>query len=587
MDASRSNSHLRRRNRRSASFLALLLSTGAASTLALAAAPAPPSPGTPSTPGGSAQQPAPSMPGAATAPPGGASAPATVNAPPPRIVAPNPPPVETPLNPPLAGRAWLPVTLGQFPPNATRPVYSIVNYLRVEEQVTDNARLTAANKDWDLISTSRLETAITGQTRRSQFSMAGTVSYQNFLSNQDFGLANVGLRAFGQVELLKRLAFADAHAAISDIQINPFGAGATARATPGGQTRATTYDAAGFITPRLFNLIETLFRARRSHVEFNDIGPGGGAGVLTEATLDQLSGYITTSTNEVRKWQMTVTGEDIRQGDTFHLYNGIYSLYAGEPNGIQAVGRFGYENISDPGITDLQGIIWSAGVIARPKGRSYIRVEFGERYNKPTWDGNLSIALTPKLFVTGTYLRTLETLQARIHRSLTDITGQPTDPSLPVPNLPFPILLTLVNGTYLADDINAGVIYLIDPVDPKSVRPGENVGHAGEFLVLDGTHSKRRNLFTGLNDNTQSYTARYGRELNRTLNLGIELGYGKSLQTSPPTSANQSYRVAFSLSYALTKRTEVTGTYSWARNAPDAGAAVTENVLGIRVIRRL
>ncbi|MFO1187514.1 MAG: hypothetical protein U1E87_08735 [Alphaproteobacteria bacterium] len=510
----------------------------------------------------------------------------TGNLPPPRIL-PSPAPIETPLSPPLAGRAWLPVTLGQYPPNNTRPVYSIVNFLRVEEQVTDNARLTSDSKDWDLISTSRLDTAITGPTHRSQFSFASTISYQNFLANHEFGLANMGLQSFGQVDIIRRLAGADAHAAISDILINPFGAGATARPTGQGQTRATTYDASGFVTPRFFNLVESLFRARRSHVQFNDIGPGGASGALTDATLDQLSGFVTTSTSEVRKWQMTVSGEDIRQGDTFRLYNGVYSLYVGEPNGIQAVGRFGYENISDPGITDLQGPIWSGGVILRPKGRSFIRVEYGQRYNKPTWDGNVSIALTSKLFVTGTYLRTLETLQARIHRSLTDITGQPPDPSLPVPNLPFPILLSLVNGTYLADDINGGIIYLIDPVDPTSVRPGENTGHAGEFLLVDGTHSKRRNLFTGLNDNSQSYRARYGRELSRTVNLGIEFGYGKSLQTSPPVANNQSFRVAFSLSYALTKRTEVTGTYSWARNVPDIGSHVTENVLGIRVIRRL
>ncbi len=121
---------------------------------------------------------------------------------------------------------------------------------------------------------------------------------------------------------------------------------------------------------------------------------------------------------------MIASAEYLKQDQGFLLENAIYSLLLGPTDGTELVGRIGYEKIFDPGITDVKGLIWSSGIITRMGKFSAARVEYGHRYGKPTWNVSTTLAASAKLYLTGGYERTLETIQARLDRSLTDLTDR-------------------------------------------------------------------------------------------------------------------------------------------------------------------
>jgi hypothetical protein len=489
-------------------------------------------------------------------------------------------PAARPFSSALDRDYWLPVRLDPYPKTSRGRPTRIVPIVTLREEITDNAGLGSGSKTLDLVSTLEASFDLSSQTRRSRVSANGIFSLQKFLSTSDFDSAGIGFSGIGQLELLKRLLFLDASAAISDTLIIPLLTPATSRGTGANRSRITTYEAGPYLTTKVADLLDIYLRARRAVVQFKGLDGATLPPGVVDATFNQLSGAITTG-DHVRKYQMIVSGEYIKQRQGFLLYNGVYSLIYGEPNHLQILGRVGYESIFDPGITDLQGEIWSAGFISRPKRTSYVRVEYGHRYEKPTWDGTATIALSPKLLVAGRYLRTLESEQARIRRLLTGITAQPGDPSIGTPSIPEPLLLSLVSGTFLADDASVGISWLFDPVPTSSARPGAGTFYTGSYVTLGGAVGHRRSFPASTDDRGWSISGSLGRDLNRKLSALITLGYGDRRFVLPLVAQSKDYSARFTVSYRLSQNVTATGVYTWHKTAVRGSNPTFENVLGV------
>src|SRR5262249_52464397 len=158
--------------------------------------------------------------------------------------------------------------------------------------------------------------------------------------------------------------------------------------------RVTTWDGGSYVTHTFANFWDMLIRGRYTQVRFQDIGNAPIPASLNNADIDQLGGYLTTG-QHFRNYQITYSGERIEQHGGILLENVLGSVYLGDRDGLRVIGRFGYEKNIDPGITDLSGPIWSYGILARHGRASLLRVEYGQRYQRPTWSGSASLLFTP------------------------------------------------------------------------------------------------------------------------------------------------------------------------------------------------
>jgi len=504
--------------------------------------------------------------------------------PPPPLSLPKQAPRATaPFSNPLAGNNWLPFQLRSFPAVSQKPGITLAPTVTVREEVTDNVNLSAGDRKFESITTIDLGFDVSGETRRSRLSANGIIGYQKFLSASDFDTLSVAFSGLGQVELVKRLLFVDARASVSDILNDPGVSASTSRNSTVGRSRVTTYDAGPYLTTKVADLFDIYARARRARVEFQGVDNATLPPGLVDATFDQLNGQITTG-NHVRRFQMIASGDYLKQSQGFRQYNGIYTLIYGAPNALQAVGQFGYENIFDPGITDLQGAIWSAGLVAHPRQNgSFLRVEYGHRYNKPTWSVSGNVIITPKIVAVVTYQRLLETEQARIRRTYSEILGQPNDPYPGPPVLPTPILPALIAGTYLSDDSSVGLSWLISPPLGPTVRLREPASHNGTYLTVVAGNSLRRGLSSNTNARDRGVTVRYYRDLARQMSLTVDLGWVNRRTFLPVPEEFQEYRTEFNVDYYLTRTVRISGIYTWHQTAPRGASKVTENTIGISV----
>jgi hypothetical protein len=269
--------------------------------------------------------------------------------------------------------------------------------------------------------------------------------------------------------------------------------------------------------------------------------------------------------------------------------------------GTRLIARFGYENISDPGITDIQGPIWSGG-FAWSSGRlSTLRVEYGHRYGKPTWNGDAIIALTTKLYAAGSYLRTLETLQARLRRSLSELTTQPDDLPFGIPTLPLPIQASLINATTNSDDFTLGMVWLIDAPAITTPLPDLAAGRyltlsdivsgalvrPGMSLTVTGGRSHSRVPASNTETESNDINVEFLRGATRRFGMRARLGVFHSQSILPAASETNTYRFQLGATYVLTRTSTAEAAYTWQSSVPGVGARTTENVLGIVLRQRL
>jgi uncharacterized protein (PEP-CTERM system associated) len=483
--------------------------------------------------------------------------------------------------------------LTALPPAKLTAPFVFIPVLSFSEDLTDNVNVSSTDRDFDSISTLALSYQIAIQTRHSLFRGSGVLQYQKYLSTTEFdsfGVSGVGI---GQVELVNRFLFADARYSTGVLFISPSVTPATSRGTAIPQVRFTTYDASPYLTTTVADFLDVLLRARRAVVRFDDFGNTPSPIGTERTTIDQGIGRISTGLH-IPKYEMIVSGEYLEQHDGLRLYNGIYSLYWGRATGTRLIARVGYENISDPGITDLQGLIWSAGITWSPEPLSRIHVEYGHRYDKPTWNGDAIYSLSGAIFVTASYNRNLESLQSRLRRTLPSITDQPTDSPIGIPVLPTPILAELVNGTALTDAFGFGMAWLIDP--PAAQNPLRDLSSArhtplnvsgfvspslGTSITIEGGSSRSRVVAANVESISQSITIRFLRAATRKLGFITTLGFGHNQTILPAPGQSDIYRCQIGASYLLTRTSTAEAAYTWQSRASGGGGRTTENVIGI------
>jgi hypothetical protein len=285
-------------------------------------------------------------------------------------------------------------------------------------------------------------------------------------------------------------------------------------------------------------------------------------------------------------YEAIVSGEYIKENHGFELYNGLYSLFVGDPHGLQLVGRGGYESVVDPGNVSLRGIIWSAGIVARPLVNSYVRIEYGRRYDKPAWNAVLNAEISPKLTFSAAYTRSLEPLQARIFRSLAELTGvQPGQDPLSAPVFP-ELSLNLIGGLAFTDDFVASLTWRLRQKYGWYLQRERSNPFEGTILNVTGGMTRRRLISPAQTEETWNVQADISHQLGRRLNFDLAGQYYNSVHPFPGLQPNESYTAAASLIYQINR--DLFGTIILTRKTTlyTGNKSDTEHAIQFRISQR-
>jgi hypothetical protein len=332
-------------------------------------------------------------------------------------------------------------------------------------------------------------------------------------------------------------------------------------------------DWGSLLTFRFFDIFDITVQGRYGEVELSQLSQtlvtaSGATLVLPpEVNFLQSVGVLDTGTRS-RRFQFTIGGEYLEENTGFLRRSSVYSLYTRLAPKTRIIGRFGYERTFDPGITDIDGYIWSAGVEFTPGPLSLLRVETGERYDRTIWDAEMALALSPKLFLLGNYLERLETQQSRIDRRLRSVLDLPTGfPSVSF-TLPAFIDESLAGVTQLSKDLDVGLQWYSAP----------------RRISLIGSYN-RAAFFTNLpTEEFLIIDALYEENLTPQILLSLRTGAERRVETLAGEAQTTTYRSEMGIEYDINSNIKVLALYSWRkRYGGGDGEAPPQNVFAMSV----
>lgn len=446
--------------------------------------------------------------------------------------------------------------------------FRVNSYAGMELGVTDNVDNTSSGKRPDAVVSPFVELDALATTRRANLEVISRVGYDKFVTTGEFDDYNVFLSSNGQFALIPDRLAVTGNVNVRDLSPDRAGFAGTPLFGERNKVRVSDMDFGGALTTGFFNIADINVQGRYAEVELAQesallVTAAGEPIILPpDANLLHAFGSVDTGTRS-RLFQSTVSGEYLEENHGFIRYSGIYSLFARLTPKTRLIGRVGYESTFDPGITNIEGIIWSGGVEYTPGENSYLRVEYGERYDRYVWDAEATLAVTPRLFLIGSYLEALEPEQVRIDRSLRDVLSFPTGFLAETPAFPSIIDATLADATRFRRDLDVGVVW-VSPPRQVSVIASRN---QSQFIA---TQSEEHFLLID---------AQYEEQLTPQMTLTLASGAERRLDTLVGPERVTIYRSELGLEYDVSTKIRLYGRYIWEKRYGFDGESTPQNIV--------
>ena len=459
----------------------------------------------------------------------------------------------------------------------------------VDVEVTDNVNVTAGDKVIDFFTTVGTEVGLIADTPHIDMEAFGELGYEKFIRNAELDDWYLDVDSTGTIELSDDFLSINANLRMEELLENQTLAPATDRDTGASQARIITYNAGPIIDFTLFDRFDARFVGRYGEVDYRNIAGEDFAANLEDSVIWQGGGRITTAP-VAQRLVNTIKGEYVEQDTGFELYYGLYSLSWNVLNGLDLIGRGGYEEVFEQGVTDIQGAIWTAGFTVRPGDEGLLSLEYGRRYDGPIWLGRAALPLTGKLDLVAEYDSRLETAQARLERTLTTIADLDDDFFVDRLDLPDLIELDLISGTFLSEDLRASLIYQFQPIYPWSPQrqrdPETRNGVPGTYVELEFGQTRREGFNNGLVQEATGIDLIIGREVSRQLAVTVEVGFERSTDTGAGEEATREFRTQLEARWAFTQDIYLVGTFTSQNTAFPGEGDILENVVSFSLRRR-
>lgn len=432
----------------------------------------------------------------------------------------------------------------------------------IEQIFTDNVRASSIDRDADgvTVASVRLEALLT-TSRINAIADVG-LFYNEFWATDALDNLNGAGTIAGRAEVLRNFLFVDAIASKQDVYLSPNDVSASGLTTGQGTLQQTNYGVSPFIATDLFGIADLLVRGNYAEVKFDEPVVGIAATLLTDIAVKQAGARLGTGQRS-SLYEIVGTAEYLETDLGFEQRNVIGGLIFNITRGLAAIGRIGYERISDPSFPIIRETVWTLGGRFSFNKSSSIQVEFGRRFGDDTLLAAADVALTPRLRMVGTYTDALIPVQLTLVRTVTDlldqdgnfITAPPNSPSIPDP--------LLVDAIVRDKDVRLATVYTRD-LQTVTLT----LGHTERFYpsLLDDESF----YFIGL-----TMAEKLSRRLEYVLNVRFTDNYA-TLATRTPSEI---YNTEFSLIYQYNEDIAFGGGYAWRLQTGPTNFDTYENIL--------
>jgi uncharacterized protein (PEP-CTERM system associated) len=448
--------------------------------------------------------------------------------------------------------------------------FSITPKLGVQESFTDNALLTASNMRSDFVTRLNASAIVNVDTGRTKATIDSAASYDQYANNSDLSGWSLYGNGNGAYTVIPGALSLEAEGSITNGTVSTFGTSAIDRSGTVGRVQLATYDVGPRFTTTLDDFADVNLLGRFAQVLYNSSDTSNVMALPADSSIVDIVAVLGTGTR-FPWYELTTTGNYERDDHGFQLYNGLQSGFFRVMPELRLVARAGYDDITQPGVVDIRAPIARGGLELSINRLSKITVEGGVRYNHATWNADVYLQFSDRIYFTGRYFEILEPAQIQIHNSFSDFVNMSR--LLPTPIAPenFAVTGNLYNQTSLSKTAEARLVYQWE----------------ADSISLDASWDDRRFLATNDHDRVLTGNAAYYRRIAPDLVAEVRASYAQTF-ASPIYGASSSYGGELSLSYDINSQMVARAGYATNQQTQTSPLhqSLSENVIFAAVERR-
>jgi uncharacterized protein (PEP-CTERM system associated) len=414
--------------------------------------------------------------------------------------------------------------------------FSITPKLGVQESFTDNALLTAANRQADAVTRLNASALVLVDTGRTKANIDTAFSYDQYASNGKLSGWSLYGNGNGSYSIVPGALALEAEGTVTNGTVSTFGTTAVDRAGTIGRVQLATYDVGPRFTTTLGDFADLNLLGRFAQVLYNAEDTSNIALLPADSSIVEFAGTAGTG-GRFLGYELTTNANYQQDNHDFRLYNVMQSAFVRVMPAVRLIARGGYEDISQPGVVNVTAPIATGGVEISINRLSKITVEGGTRYKRPTWDASVYLQFSDRIYVTGRYFEILAPAQIQLNSNFSNFVS--TSRLLPMP-------ATFDNVGY------GGNLY--DQTSLNKTAEAHIVYHWEDDSVdLEASWNDRSFIATGNHDRVAVANASYYRRIAPDLAAEVRLSYAQTF-ASPIYGASSSYGAEINLSYDLNSR---------------------------------
>lgn len=453
---------------------------------------------------------------------------------------------------------------------ATYALADVVRFtpaLIVEQLFTDNVRADSEDHDADAITTVGVRLSGEYESARIQAAAIVNAFYNEYWATNEFDDFNGDGAFVGRLVVLEDRFFIDGQASRQEVFLAPDATAGTGLSTGSSNSKQTEYSVGPLLTLNVFDLADLAVRGTYAKVMFDEPLVGPLLVPIDDVTAKSAAGSITTGERH-SNYELMGTAEYLETDDDFELRNAVGHVIVNLTASFSAIGRYGYERISDPSIPLLRGPRWSVGGRYSMSDTSFVQIEYGERFDDANWAGTANFLLSPRILFNASYSDTLLPAQLSRLRALDDIFDD--DGNLSLQPAPQPILpsLTLVDQVVRDKNLNAITTYT----------------RGLATFSLSGAHAERS--IPGLGDTEKIYRfdLEWREQMSRSLTGLASAGFFDNYEPGLGSEPLQQYRAEVGFIYLFNTDVTFSGSYVWSLSDRELSGDTQVNVLRFGMI---
>jgi hypothetical protein len=279
-------------------------------------------------------------------------------------------------------------------------------------------------------------------------------------------------------------------------------------------------------------------------------------------TAKSAAGRISTGQRHTT-YELVGTAEYLETDADFNLRNVVGHVLVHFVKSFTAIGRYGYERIEDPAISLIHGARWSAGGRYAFSEQSAIQLEYGHRFGRTNWFGEIDLQLSPRAAFHAQYTDVLGPAQLSTVRSIEDLfddSGNLNLQSAPSPIVPNPAFVNQV-------------------VRDKTFTAATTYTRGLTTYTLTGRHSERIIPGLALNDKVYSVDVQWREIMSRSLTGSATIGVFDNYDPQIGSDRFRQYRAEIGFVYLYSTDITLTGGYLWQLDVRDNESDAQQNLI--------